>query len=81
MTTLLDAAFGQCRTPLWGDDCPRPEAMLVCGRPALPGQSYCKDCRSKLIAGRSRPDGSAVWFRSVDEKKAGAALRKETAAV
>jgi hypothetical protein len=79
MFTLLTASFGQCRTPLWGDFTPPLEQAFVCGRPSLDGKSYCAGCRELLIAGHSRPDGSAAWFKLLDEKKAGVAIRKETA--
>jgi hypothetical protein len=77
MLTLLTVGFGQCRTPLWGDETPNPDEAFVCGQPATSGKSYCAGCRELLIAGYARADGSAVWFRSVDEKKAGVTLRRE----
>jgi hypothetical protein len=75
--TLLTVGIGQCRTPLWGDSTPMAEEAFVCGQPAVPGKSYCAGCRKLLIAGLSRPDGSAVWFRPVDEKRAGITLRRQ----
>lgn len=51
MTTLLDAGYGQCRTPLWGDSTPGTEAAFVCGRPSILGRSYCTECRFRLVSG------------------------------
>lgn len=53
---LLDARFGQCRTPLWGDRTkPAVDEMLVCGEPTMPGRSYCAACRLVLTR-RTAPE-------------------------
>lgn len=62
MTTLLSAGYGQCRTPLWGDSTPNSHAAFVCGRPSLPGKSYCTECRPRLISGYVGRGGKLVWL-------------------
>ena len=62
MTTLLDAAFGQCRTPQWGDATPTSDAAFICGRPTLLGRSYCAACRLRLISGYVGRGGKVVWL-------------------
>ena len=42
---IMEAAFNQCRRPLWST---LYRTGLVCGKPVIPGKTHCKDCRRIL---------------------------------
>ena len=51
---FLDARWNQCRWPLWEK---AGDPQLVCGGPALPGKSYCREhMELSRLRGHRGPD-------------------------